>query len=379
MAAKSCPEKIPILVEIEITDVNDQIAAGFDQIKVERSTTVIGGPFAEISTAITSSPQARINLVQNRTEYTFEDPDGSTEYFYRFVIFDSTNSIDGFTSAAAPGAVDPALEICSVEELKTFYLFGVDLTNDRGEPYPDSLFAHYIKSAVDWLEHRLMIRIRPLTIDEERQDYYRPDYDKYIWIELNNFPVIEVSEVKLVLPGEQVVQVFEREWIHIQRESGQLQLVPGTGTAGSILLGASGAWLPLIYGNNKFIPDVFRVKYKAGFGKPSPGALDVTPGAFPGSPVSNSDPTLEQVPAKLKEVIGKMASIGPFNIAGDLLGGAGIASQSLSIDGLSQSFNTTSSATNAGYGARILQYQKELKEEIPQLLRYYNGLRLRAI
>ena len=296
MAAKSCPEKIPILVEIEITDVNDQIAAGFDQIKVERSTTVIGGPFAEISTAITSSPQARINLVQNRTEYTFEDPDGSTEYFYRFVIFDSTNSIDGFTSAAAPGAVDPALEICSVEELKTFYLFGVDLTNDRGEPYPDSLFAHYIKSAVDWLEHRLMIRIRPLTIDEERQDYYRPDYDKYIWIELNNFPVIEVSEVKLVLPGEQVVQVFEREWIHIQRESGQLQLVPGTGTAGSILLGASGAWLPLIYGNNKFIPDVFRVKYKAGFGKPSPGALDVTPGAFPGSPVSNSDPTLEQVP-----------------------------------------------------------------------------------
>ena len=378
MAAKSCPEQIPILIEIEVADVNDQIAAGFDQIKVERSTTGSGGPWAEISTATTTSPQARINLIQDRTEYTFEDPNGSQEYYYRFIIFNSSTSTDGLTSAGAPGAVDPALEICSIEELKTFYLFGVDLTNDRGEPYPDSLYAHYIKSAVDWLETKLMIQITPLDIEEERHDYYRGDYNKYIWIELNSFPVIEIEEVKLVLPGEQTTQVFEREWIHIQRDSGQLQLLPGTGTAGTILFGASGAWIPLIYGGNDFIPDVFRVKYKAGFGLPSPGATDTTPGAFPNAPVSNASPKLDRVPPKIKEVIGKLASIGPFNIAGDLLGGAGIASQSLSIDGLSQSFNTTSSATNAGYGARILQYAKELKDEIPQLERQYNGIRLRV-
>lgn len=155
----------------------------------------------------------------------------------------------------------------------------------------------------------------------------------------------------MVLPGEQVVQTFDSDWIHVQKESGQLQLVPGTGSAGSILLGAAGAYISMIYRNNRFIPDAFRVDYTAGF---EPG----------------------QVPPVIKDVIGKKASFGPLNIAGDLLGGAGIASQSISIDGLSQSFNTTSSATNAGYGARLIQYEREIKEVLPMLEKYYRGLKL---
>jgi len=65
------------------------------------------------------------------------------------------------------------------------------------------------------------------------------------------------------------------------------------------------------------------------------------------------------------------ASIGPFNIFGDLIAGAGIATISLSLDGLSQNVGTTSSATNAGFGARIIQYLKQIKEQMPQLRRYY--------
>jgi hypothetical protein len=33
--------------------------------------------------------------------------------------------------------------------------------------------------------------------------------------------------------------------------------------------------------------------------------------------------------------------------------------------------NTTSSATNAGFGARIIEYQKEIKQLLPNLRRYY--------
>ncbi len=369
----ACGPILPIEIDLVVEDIDTEIAAGWDQIKVERSTNLEAGPFREITSATT-----RIDLVALQTAYTFTDPAGSGSYWYRYRLYNSGTDTDDTPTSAALGEQDPALDICSIDELKNFYLFGIDLTDDAGNPYPDAMYAHYIKSAVSWMEHKLMVQIRRLVHPEERHDYYRDDYDKYIWIEVNNYPVISVEEVKLVLPGEQVVQIFDKDWIHIQREKGQIQLVPGTGTAGSILLGASGSWIPFIYGNNKFIPDAFRVAYTSGFGKPPAGSHGFEQGSNPAS-VSNPDPKLDHVPSIIKEVIGKIASFGPLNIAGDLLGGAGIASQSISIDGLSQNFNTTSSSTSSGYGARLIQYNKELKDQIPQLQRYYSGIRLSVV
>ena len=67
---------------------------------------------------------------------------------------------------------------------------------------------------------------------------------------------------------------------------------------------------------------------------------------------------------------------GPLNIAGDLvLGIAGVSGQSLSIDGLSQSISTTASATSAGYSARLIQYQKEIKETVGRLKLVYDEVK----
>lgn len=321
----------------------------FDQIKVYRSTTGSIGPFIEITGAGT-----RPALVAGQIVYEFIDLTGDPTYWYQTSYWNSVTSQESRASDAQQGEGTSALDVISVDELKTNYLFGLDLTDDAGNPYPDTLYEFFIKSALSWLEHRLDIPIAVKTLVGEAHDYFREDYNKYIWMKLKESPVISVEEVRMVLPGEQVVQTFEDDWIHIQKDSGQLQLVPGTGTAGSILLGAGGAYIPLIYGNNRFIPDAFRVDYTAGF---EPG----------------------QVPPLITDLIGKKASFGPLNIAGDLLGGAGIASQSISIDGLSQSFNTTSSATNAGYGARLLQYGKEIKELLPMLERYYKGLKFSVV
>jgi hypothetical protein len=117
---------------------------------------------------------------------------------------------------------------------------------------------------------------------------------------------------------------------------------------------AGGQFLPLLARDRDFIPDMIRVQYVAGF---EYGTL----------------------PMAIRELIGKKAAFGPLNVAGDLLGGAGIASQSIGIDALSQSFNTTSSATNAGYGARLVQYQREIKEQLPVLKRYWKGIRMVAV
>jgi len=334
-----------IKLSIVVSNLGDVLEV-FDAIKVHRSASGKDGPYGELTT-----PATRVPLEDGKVVYDFTDESGDPDYFYRSSYFNTVSGLESSLSDPQQGEGDAALDVISVSELKTNYLFGLDLTDDRGVEYPDSLYEFFIKSAVSWTEHRLDMPIRPKQILEERHDYFREDYDKFIWMQLDEYPIIDVEEVKLVLPGEQVVQVFDQTWIHVQRHSGHLQLVPGTGTAGSILLGASGAWIPLVYGNNRFIPDAFRVKYTAGFES-------------------------GKVPDDVRDIVGKTASFGPLNIAGDLLGGAGIASQSIGIDGLSQSFSTTSSATNAGYGARLLQYQKETKEVIPTLRRYFKGLSL---
>jgi hypothetical protein len=372
----SCVLHLQINLLLNVDDPAAEIAAGYTHIEIQRATEKTG-TYAEISTT-----ETRPVLDASEALYRFYDTEGAPEYWYRSRFRNAAGTLtSGFTDPFL--APNPALDVISVEELKTLYLFGVDLTDDNGDPIPDSVFQHYIIEAVDHWEREIDIPIITKRIEGEEgsaeaQDYYREDYSKYIWLELDHFPVIEVLEVELVLPGEAVVQVFNREWIQLNRNTGQIQLVPGTGTAGTILLGASGSWIPLIYGHNRYIPHVFRIQYRAGFGPPSRGATDPTPGLT--GPKSVRDPMLDRgLPQNIKHIVGMRAALGPFNIAGDLIVGAGIANQSISIDGLSQSIGTTSSATNAGYGARIIQYQKDIKVLEKSLKDFYKGVKLQVV
>jgi len=77
------------------------------------------------------------------------------------------------------------------------------------------------------------------------------------------------------------------------------------------------------------------------------------------------------IPANILHVAGMWSSMWCLNTAGDLVAGAGIASASKSVDGLSQSVSTTSSATNAGYGSRIIQYKKDISQAIAALQGVY--------
>ena len=66
------------------------------------------------------------------------------------------------------------------------------------------------------------------------------------------------------------------------------------------------------------------------------------------------------VPDEFRNIIKKISAVTLMNIYGD---GklAAIASRSVSLAGVSESINTTLSATSATFGARIIQYQKEIK------------------
>ena len=62
-----------------------------------------------------------------------------------------------------------------------------------------------------------------------------------------------------------------------------------------------------------------------------------------------------------------LAAILPLDVAGDLIIGAGIARFNIGVDNLRQEVDTTSSATNSGYGARILSYKNTLKAYVKAL------------
>ena len=317
---------------------------GFNRIVLERSIDS-GLTYQEVGT-----PDARVVLEPGRSEYKLVDRVGDIAFLYRTRYLREKDGLKSDPSLAIEGAGLAIRGILTVEELKQRYFFGVDLTDDTGKPLPNAVFEHYIINAIRWFEHQLDIPIIP-TIFCEQHDFYRNDYHAFNMIRLDNYPVISVDEYRVEYPSGQTVIIFPQEWIRLNKPEGHLQIVPTAGTLSEILVGQGGSFLPAIYNGLGYLPHLFEILYTAGF-------------------ESN------KVPRNIVDVIGKFAALGPFDIFGDLIAGAGIATISLSMDGLSQNIGTTSSATNAGYGARIIQYTKYIKEQIPLLRRYYKGIRM---
>jgi hypothetical protein len=151
----------PIKLKIEVDEL-DNVLQSFDQIKVYRSTTGIGGTYTEITAVGT-----RIDMIQGQEEYEYDDQNGAITYYYKVSYFNSSSSQESELSAPRLGDDPSTANILTVSELKEIFLFGLDLTDDRGNPFPDIMFEWGIRSAIASLERRLDIRIRPTVFTEE--------------------------------------------------------------------------------------------------------------------------------------------------------------------------------------------------------------------
>jgi len=329
-------------------DVNAAIDSDYDRLVVERSTD--GGlSYSDLSPSSDWPP-----LERDKVDYIVYDRQGNASYFYRVKYYSTKLKTCTEAGKETEGIGNLLLGVLSVAQLKQRYLFGIDLTNDAGEPMPDKVFEHYILTGIEYLEHELDIPILPTSFLGEKHDYYRNDYQAFTIVQLENYPLISVEDFNVDYPSGQNVINFPDEWLRLDKTHGLVRIVPTAGTLSQILIGQGGSYLPMIYSGMDYLPDLFSIDYTAGF-------EDC------------------QIPQNLLDIIGKTASLGPFNIFGDLIAGAGIATLSVSIDGLSQNVGTTSSATNAGFGARLINYQKEIKASIPVLRRYYKGIRMAVL
>ena len=251
--------------------------------------------------------------------------------------------------------------ILSVSELWTNYLYGITIQGGDGTSFSNENMLFYIQAAQKEIENYFNLKFVKQLVDRETVSYYRCDYWQQFPIIQTAYPVRKAMALTGMLNKMEQI-IYPQEWLMYEEDydrigKRRMSVVP---TGASTTIANSDVILTGIttqIGFQKFsnIPDYWNVQYITGF-------------------------DLDNMPIDLINLTGKLASMGPLNIAGDLiLGSAGIASMSLGIDGLSQSISTTSSATNAGYGARILQYTKEIQESVKRLKLVYDEFRFMVL
>lgn len=245
----------------------------------------------------------------------------------------------------------------TVSEVRSRWCFGLPLSKEDGAVMVDPDIQCYIDAAIKTVERRLGIYLKPTVIvtnpdegalvqgteydiGEPAYDYDAQAYRQWGFLQLRERPVRKILGLKLVLPNGQVIVDFmtRPEWIKLYPDQGQIHIVPYAGDPSLFyLLGGSQAGYPFVTGQlNRALPQMWYVDYIAGY-------------------------ELNAIPADIRNAVAKIAAIDVLGIAGSAVL-AGLANASTSIDGLSESFGTTASATSTTYGAHIAQYQKEVDD-----------------
>lgn len=246
--------------------------------------------------------------------------------------------------------------ILTPDDFRYTYLWGTDFKATNGSMFSDEQIQYFIDAATTEMERRLNITIRKRRIKcedviEKNHLKRKVDYDdeetpydfsyrkiqRYGMIQTKQRPILNVSRCTMLNKGN----------------SDDVDLLPSTvlDKKNGVIKFLKRPWKPSDtadgintaisrYGAETWNPHLFySLNYEAGF------------------------ETSDDIPEDLRHNIGLMIAISLLNVIGDGLM-AGFSSSSLSMDGVSESFSSTQSATSATFGARIMEYKKELDDYI---------------
>ena len=249
--------------------------------------------------------------------------------------------------------------VLSPSELQSIYFYGITIQDKSGKELDSETYRFFIQSAQEEVEKYLGIKIKKQIITESL-DFYNDEFRSFGFIQ-TTYPVVKPLKLTGFLGQVQQLE-YPSQWLSSRKTSDnetyyrRIFIVPtqqATISQTGVSMMYSGVLPSIGMLNWNNIPNYWSATYCTGFDK---------------------------IPRDIVDVIGKLASVGIFNIAGDLiLGTAGIANYSLSIDGLSQSIGTTASAENSGYSARILMYNKEIKDTLGKLKSYYRNIAIASM
>ena len=91
--------------------------------------------------------------------------------------------------------------------LKARFLHGVDLTDDSGNPYPDSLYTRSLANAISWIESELGIVIEYRPDIAELHDGEWKDSEAWWPFRLDQRPVQRVSKFAITYGSVQPVDL----------------------------------------------------------------------------------------------------------------------------------------------------------------------------
>jgi len=227
------------------------------------------------------------------------------------------------------------------------YFHGIPISDINAKNYSIKDIERKIKQATTWLETFLGIKVTEQE-REESQDYILMEWQEWGHIKCE-YTVNELMSIEGIMNLQKVCEFPVAMWV---LKGKNIALVPGANGLQSHVYFATSGTFPLLRAGVAEVPNFWHIKYKTGF---------------------------KIIPYDILQAIGKLASIQIFAILGDIKIGAGIASQSVSFDGFSQSVSTNQGSKSL-YGARIDQYTKELTEmNLPNLKGFYKGLIFEAL
>lgn len=235
----------------------------------------------------------------------------------------------------------------SVIDLKENFLQGIPLKKG-GNAISDSTIQFYLNSAVEQLESILAIKIKQQVIIE-RKDFISDDWIQWGYIKAT-YPIVCANSLTGYFANKPFI-TYPSDWLSrrvtndYKTQSRDFRLVPGSGPVSyntSVALYISSIGINPYFSwwrNNRTLPNYWELKYITGF--PS-----------------------NMVPADILQAVGMLATIPILGLAHDLQAGStlgyGVASKSISIDGLSQSVSTFSNGQTGIFGARMKQYSEQL-------------------
>jgi len=242
--------------------------------------------------------------------------------------------------------------ILSPSELLEMFLYGIPITNKDNTKLSEEAIRMRLLSAQKQVENYLCVKLTR-QVYTENIDFIRSDYMSWGFFK-TTFPVNAPISLEGWIGTVRQIE-YPVEWVsHHSASDGEnlfrnLQIVP-VGTTSTTVPAAvifSGITPHLGFLGVDNIPNYWYVKYETGFNKL----------IYP-----------------IVDVIGKLAGIQVLALVGEITLGAGISSQSLSLDGLSQSLSAGYSGGNSAYSGRIKQYVEELKVQMNDLRNYYKGI-----
>ena len=247
--------------------------------------------------------------------------------------------------------------IVTPDDCRYTFLWGTDFKATNGSMFSDEQIQWFIDAAVHEMERQLNItivkrRIKSALSVESQHLVKGTDYDveetpydfsyrkiqRYGMIQTKQRPILNVTRCTLINKTESNVDLLPT--VVPDKKNGVLKFLKRPYKPSDTWDGISTSISR--YGSETFNNHLFyAVDYDAGY------------------------ETSDDVPSDLRQMVGKMAAISLLNVIGDGLM-SGFSSSSLSMDGVSESFSSTQSATSAYFGARIAVYQKEVQEYVAQ-------------